>query len=83
MLLVDEPSSGLSPIAVEQAFEVIGRLRADGLAILLVEQVIEDVLAGFADDIVLIDQGRVLLREAAADVSFDIVATTMFGSGAV
>jgi hypothetical protein len=32
---------------------------------------------------VLIDQGRVLLREEAADVSFDLVATTMFGSGAV
>lgn len=83
VLLVDEPSSGLSPIAVEQVLEIIDRLRADGLAILLVEQVIEDVLGGFADDVVLIDQGRVLLREEAANVSFDLVATTMFGAGAV
>jgi branched-chain amino acid transport system ATP-binding protein len=80
VLLVDEPSSGLSPLAVEQVLEVIDRLRADGLAILLVEQVVEEVLGGFADDVVLIDQGRVLLREAAADVSFDLVATTMFGA---
>jgi branched-chain amino acid transport system ATP-binding protein len=83
VLLVDEPSSGLSPIAVEQVLGVIDRLRADGLAILLVEQVIEDVLGGFADDVVLIDQGRVLLREEAANVSFDLVATTMFGADAV
>lgn len=83
VLLVDEPSSGLSPMAVEQVLGVIDRLRADGLAILLVEQVIEDVLGGFADDVVLIDQGRVLLREDAEDVSFDLVSTTMFGPGAV
>lgn len=83
VLLVDEPSSGLSPMAVEQVLGVIDRLRADGLAILLVEQVIEDVLGGFADDVVLMDQGRVLLREDAENVSFDLVASTMFGSGAV
>lgn len=83
VLLVDEPSSGLAPIAVEQVLGIIDRLRADGLAILLVEQVIEDVLGGFADDVVLIDQGRVLLREEAANVSFDLVATTMFGADTV
>jgi branched-chain amino acid transport system ATP-binding protein len=83
VLLVDEPSSGLSPLAVEQVLKVIDQLRADGIAILLVEQVIEDVLGGFADDVVLIDQGRVLLREEAADVSFDRVAETMFGPRAV
>jgi branched-chain amino acid transport system ATP-binding protein len=80
VLLIDEPSSGLSPIAVEQVLEVIDGLRRDGLAILLVEQVIEDVLNGYADDVILVDQGRVLLRESAATVSFDSVAAVMFGS---
>ena len=38
LLILDEPSLGLSPRLVEELFALIGRLHADGLAILLVEQ---------------------------------------------
>ena len=38
LLILDEPSLGLSPLLVEELFELIGRLHAQGLAILLVEQ---------------------------------------------
>jgi branched-chain amino acid transport system ATP-binding protein len=38
LLILDEPSLGLSPLLVEELFELIGRLNGDGLAILLVEQ---------------------------------------------
>ncbi|MCG2593751.1 ABC transporter ATP-binding protein [Ramlibacter sp. XY19] len=38
LLILDEPSLGLSPLLVEELFGLIGRLHADGLAILLVEQ---------------------------------------------
>ena len=38
LLILDEPSLGLSPLLVEEMFTLIGRLNADGLAILLVEQ---------------------------------------------
>ena len=38
LLILDEPSLGLSPLLVEEMFALIGRLHADGLAILLVEQ---------------------------------------------
>ncbi|MFC2969521.1 ABC transporter ATP-binding protein [Acidimangrovimonas pyrenivorans] len=38
LLILDEPSLGLSPILVEEMFALIGRLNADGLTILLVEQ---------------------------------------------
>jgi branched-chain amino acid transport system ATP-binding protein len=38
MLLLDEPSLGLSPILIEQVFAIIRRIHADGIAILLVEQ---------------------------------------------
>lgn len=38
LLLLDEPSLGLSPLLVEKIFEIIRRLNADGLSILLVEQ---------------------------------------------
>jgi len=38
LLILDEPSLGLSPMLVEEMFTLIGRLHADGLAVLLVEQ---------------------------------------------
>ena len=38
LLVLDEPSLGLSPLLVEELFGLVGRLHADGLAILLVEQ---------------------------------------------
>lgn len=38
LLLLDEPSLGLSPVLVQQIFGIIGRLNKDGLTILLVEQ---------------------------------------------
>jgi branched-chain amino acid transport system ATP-binding protein len=38
LLILDEPSLGLSPLLVEEMFALIGRLHADGLAVLLVEQ---------------------------------------------
>ena len=38
LLILDEPSLGLSPLLVEEMFSLIGKLNAEGLAILLVEQ---------------------------------------------
>jgi branched-chain amino acid transport system ATP-binding protein len=38
LLILDEPSLGLSPLLVEEMFALIAKLRADGLAIMLVEQ---------------------------------------------
>ena len=38
LLILDEPSLGLSPMLVEEMFALIQRLHADGLAVLLVEQ---------------------------------------------
>ena len=80
VLLVDEPSSGLSPVAVEQVFEVLGKLKQSGLAILLVEQQIDEVLDGNADDIVVIDQGRIVLTSPASEVSADEIAVMILGA---
>ena len=45
LLILDEPSLGLSPLLVEEMFTLIGRLHADGLAVLLVEQNVGQSLA--------------------------------------
>lgn len=80
VLLIDEPSSGLSPIAVQQVFDVIGRLKSEsGMAILLVEQLVDEVLDGNADHVIVIDQGRILLSASASEVTAEQIAEMIFG----
>ncbi len=65
LLLLDEPSAGLSPVLVDRVLTVLRRLRAAGVAVLLVEQLIEKAL-GVADRVYALARGRVVL-EAATD----------------
>ena len=58
LLMLDEPSLGLSPVLVDQVFELIGRLHARGVTILLVEQNVERTLE-IADRAYLLRTGRV------------------------
>jgi branched-chain amino acid transport system ATP-binding protein len=44
LLLMDEPSAGLAPLIVQQVFELVHRIRADGLTVLIVEQNVQQVL---------------------------------------
>jgi branched-chain amino acid transport system ATP-binding protein len=60
VLLLDEPSLGLSPLFVQQIFGAISRLRAEGLTILLVEQMAVQALA-LADHAYILERGRVTL----------------------
>lgn len=65
LLMLDEPSAGLSPVLVDRVLAVVSRLREGGTAVLLVEQLIEKVLA-VADRAYAMAQGTVVL-EARAD----------------
>ncbi|TMV04257.1 ABC transporter ATP-binding protein [Ruegeria sediminis] len=56
LLLLDEPTLGLSPSAAERVFHVLEELRNDGLTLLLVEQNIHMAL-GFADRYLLLRHG--------------------------
>ena len=44
LLLLDEPSAGLAPVVVQQVFELVKRIRAGGLPVLIVEQSVQQVL---------------------------------------
>jgi branched-chain amino acid transport system ATP-binding protein len=65
LLLLDEPSAGLSPVLVGRVLGAVADLRAAGTAVLLVEQLIEKALA-VSDRVYAMAQGRVVL-EASAD----------------
>ena len=68
LLLIDEPSGGLAPVIVKDVMQTIGQLRADGIGVLLVEQLVDQAL-DIADQIVVLDQGVVALRGDASHVT--------------
>jgi branched-chain amino acid transport system ATP-binding protein len=70
LLILDEPSLGLSPLLTETLFALIARLHADGLAILLVEQNVVQSLA-VAQRAYVIEHGRVALAGLAATLADD------------
>ena len=68
LLILDEPSLGLSPILVEEMFALIARLNADGLSVLLVEQNVVQSLA-VAHRAYVLENGRIALSGGAADLA--------------
>ncbi len=70
LMMLDEPSLGLSPILVQRLFALIGDLNRDGLAILLVEQNTSMALASAHRGYVL-ELGRTVLAGATAELARD------------
>ena len=70
LLLLDEPSLGLAPLVTREIFAVLARLRAEGLAILLVEQNARAALA-LADHAAVLEMGAIALAGPAATLAVD------------
>jgi branched-chain amino acid transport system ATP-binding protein len=64
VLLLDEPSMGLAPILVEQIFEIIRTINADGTTVLLVEQNALMAL-GIANRGYILQTGEIVLSDSA------------------
>ena len=60
LLLLDEPSAGLAPVVVQQVFELVQKIRAQGYTVLIVEQNIQQVLK-VVDRAYLLEVGRIKL----------------------
>jgi branched-chain amino acid transport system ATP-binding protein len=67
VLLMDEPSAGLAPLVVSQVFDLVGRIRAEGLTILIVEQNVQQVLE-VVDRAYLLEVGAIKLSGTAAEL---------------
>ncbi len=70
LLIMDEPSLGLSPLLVEQMFELIVRINREGLPILLMEQNAVKTLA-IAHRAYIIENGRIAMQGQAAELARD------------
>lgn len=64
LLMLDEPSAGLSPVLVDRVLNVVRSLRETGTAVLLVEQLVEKALAA-SDRVYALTQGRIVLAARA------------------
>ena len=67
LLILDEPSLGLSPLLVEEMFTLIAQLRADGLAVLLVEQNVGQSLE-IADRAYVMENGSIRFSGSSAEL---------------
>ncbi len=70
LLIIDEPSLGLSPLLVNELFDILIRLKQDGRTIVLVEQNTHRAVA-VADHVYLMQSGKIIHSQAAADVNLD------------
>jgi branched-chain amino acid transport system ATP-binding protein len=67
LLLMDEPSAGLAPVIVQQVFDLVRRIRAEGYTVLIVEQNIQQVLQ-VVDRAYLLEVGTIKQSGNAAEL---------------
>lgn len=79
LLLLDEPSMGLAPKAVDEAAEVIGGLVRDGIAVFLVEQNTRLAIE-LADQVYVLETGQVRWHGRAADLDSNVSRRAYFGA---
>ncbi len=81
LLILDEPSGGLAPIVVDRILKVASALCAEGIAVLLVEQLVEKAMR-HADYCYLIETGRVVGQGHAEEVQDADMLRRVFLGGA-
>ena len=70
VLLIDEPSIGLSPIVVQDVFKLLRKLVDQGTTILMVEQNVKSALK-YSDEAIALESGRLVLHQSAAEILAD------------
>ena len=70
LLMLDEPSLGLSPLVVKEVFEAVEKIKAEGITILLVEQNILHALL-ISDKAYVLENGQVVLSGKGTDLLED------------
>jgi branched-chain amino acid transport system ATP-binding protein len=70
VILIDEPSIGLSPIVVQDVFKLLRNLADAGTTVLMVEQNVKSALK-ISDDAIALESGRLVLHKPAAELLAD------------
>ena len=80
VLLIDEPSIGLSPIVVQDVFKLLRKLADQGTTVLMVEQNVKSALK-ISDDAIALESGRLVLHRPAAELLADPDIERLFLGG--
>ena len=81
LLLLDEPSAGLAPVIVQRIFELVLRIREQGLTVLIVEQNVQQVLR-IVDRAYVLDKGQVVHSGTPQSIRDTDILTQVFLGGA-
>ena len=81
VLLIDEPSIGLSPMVVQDVFKLLRKLADQGTTVLMVEQNVKSALK-YSDDAIALESGRLVLHKSAAEILADPQMERLFLGGA-
>jgi branched-chain amino acid transport system ATP-binding protein len=82
LILIDEPSIGLSPLMVQETFDILKDLRSKGVTILMVEQNAKSALQ-ISDDGLVLELGRTRMAESAETLLNDPRVGQLFLGGAM
>src|ERR1044072_1131661 len=80
LILIDEPSIGLSPVMVQEVFAILRELRDKGVTIVLIEQNAKQALQ-MSDDALVLEQGQTRIEDSAAEILADPRITQLFLGG--
>lgn len=81
VLLIDEPSIGLSPLVAHDVFRLLRRLADQGTTVLMVEQNVKSALKA-ADEAIALESGRLVLHKPAQELLNDPNIERLFLGGA-
>ena len=81
VILIDEPSIGLSPMVVQDVFKLLRKLAEQGTTVLMVEQNVKSALK-MADEAIALESGRLVLHKAADELLNDPNIERLFLGGA-
>ena len=82
IIILDEPTSALSPPEVKRLFEVLRKIKADGRGIIFISHFLDDVLE-ISDRITVFRNGKKVATETASTLTKDTVISHMIGHGSV
>ena len=81
VILIDEPSIGLSPMVVQDVFKLLRKLADQGTTVLMVEQNVKSALR-YSDDAIALESGRLVLHKSAQEILADPQMERLFLGGA-
>jgi ribose transport system ATP-binding protein len=82
IIILDEPTSALSPPEVKRLFDVLRKIKAEGRGIIFISHFLDDVLE-ISDTVTVFRNGKKVATESAASLTKDAVISHMIGRGSI